>query len=83
MSNKTEEALARSEQAKQLRDAWAAIAKVAELVKTHPFIAVNAANECLEEALARTGEDLTEHVDRLRAAIERAGGVKAVFGEGL
>ena len=29
--------------------------------------------ECLEEALARNGEDLTEHTDRLRAALEARG----------
>ena len=29
--------------------------------------------ECLEEALARNGDDLTEHTDRLRAALEARG----------
>lgn len=30
-------------------------------------------HECLEEALARTGEDLTEHTERLRAALAARG----------
>lgn len=30
-------------------------------------------HECLEEALARTGEDLTEHTERLRAAFAARG----------
>ncbi len=30
-------------------------------------------HECLEEALARNGDDLTEHTDRLRAALEARG----------
>ena len=30
-------------------------------------------HKCLEEALARNGEDLTEHTDRLRAALEARG----------
>jgi hypothetical protein len=29
--------------------------------------------KCLEEALARNGDDLTEHTDRLRAALEARG----------
>lgn len=43
--------------------------------KLEPFIIAqpDPLHECLEEALARTGDDLTEHTERLRAALATRG----------